>query len=198
MLSKEDWQVEFPKLPYPRKRQWLFCEKYLENGFNASKAAKESGSKAKDGSSLRATASEILAHPSVKAFIDKRFKEMVMPADEVLTRLSVMAKGFDIADYVSTHEVFEVGKDGDQYLAGYALNVDFEKLQTDGFSHLVKKVKSTKAGIEVEWHDQMAALVHIGKTQGLFINHVDLTSKGEKVGIQYIDDWRSSAPQEED
>jgi hypothetical protein len=51
---------------------------------------------------------------------------------------------------------------------------------------LIKKIHQSKFGMTIEWHDQMAALVHIGKALGIFpqkieVEDLNLPSRAEVV-----------------
>lgn len=169
-------------------KQKLFVEYYLQT-WNAAQAAKAAGYKG-SYATLRSIGSENLTKPNILAEIERRFKEIAMSSEEVMARLSGMARAFDVADYIEFRETYAINKDGDEYFTGYDMQVDLDRLQADGYSHLIKKVKSTSRGIEVEWHDQMAALVHLGKYHKLFIERHEHT--GEDGGpIEFdLEEWQ--------
>ncbi len=173
-----------------KPKQKLFVEYYLQT-WNASVAAKKAGYRG-SYATLRSIGSENLTKPNIKAGISKRLEETTMESNEILSRLASMARGFDIIDYAELREVYQINKKGKEYLSGYALWIDLEKLRSDGFSHLVKKIKQTTSGIEFESHDQKDALIQLGKHKKLFTDKFDITSKG-KVLKAYIgitpDDW---------
>jgi len=62
-----------------------------------------------------------------------------------------------------------------------------EKLKKDGYSHLIKRIKQTTTGIDIESYDQHKALVDVGKHHELFTDNYDITSKGEKIFDVSID-----------
>ncbi len=167
-------------------KQKVWVEFYLQT-WNATDAARKAGYKGSYGT-LRAIGSENLTKPNIKAEISNRLSETVMESNEVLSRLASMARGFDIVDYAELKEVYQINKKGKEFLSGYALWFDLEKLKKDGFSHLVKKLKQTTGGIEFESQDQMAALVHVGKNHQLFTDNLDITSKGKRLFKVSIDD----------
>ena len=162
-------------------KQNLFVEFYLqtigEEGFhglrvgNATKAARLAGYAGNDVT-LASVGYENLRKPHIKAEIERRLTEVVMGSNEVLVRLGKMARGFDKTKYIELKETYVIKeKDGKVYrqFKGYTLKFDLDQLQEDGFSHLIKSIKqSAQGGIDVEWHDQMAALVHIGRHHGSF------------------------------
>jgi len=85
--------------------------------------------------------------------IAKRLQERVMSANEVLSRLSEMAR-VDMADFL--------GEDG---------AIDWAKVKAKGY--LVKKVMHTSKGPVIELHDAKDALKWVGKHHQLFIEKVE-------------------------
>ena len=103
-----------------------------------------------------------------------------MSADEALKRLSEHARG-DLGDFL---EIKEMGH-----------HIDLAKAERLGLMHLVKKVKQKTITInskngddkeifqeELELHDPQAALRDILRVHGKLTNHMDITSKGERIG----------------
>ena len=157
------------KLKKPKGKMKLWADYYLSNGFNKSLAAKQAGYKANRDSVFRRIGWENSTKPNIKAYIEKRLEHVAMGANEVLARIAAMAEGFDVADYIEQVEVYGLDMEGKTYLSGHDLKFDFEKLQKNGFSHLIKKVRQTSQGISVEWHDAMAALIQLAKVHGLVV-----------------------------
>jgi len=92
-------------------------------------------------------------------------KELAMDADEVLLRLGQQARA-SIADFIEPigeHQFF--------------LNMD--KVKEKG--HLIKKIRYTASGPEIELHDPQAALVHIGKHFALFTDRVKVENWRDEV-----------------
>ncbi|KKN22474.1 hypothetical protein LCGC14_0914830 [marine sediment metagenome] len=184
-------------------KQNLFVEYYLqsigEEGFhglrvgNATKASRLAGYAGNDVT-LASVGYENLRKPHIKSEIEKRLDDVVMGSNEVLVRLGQMARGFDMTKYVKLTETFRVReKDGKFYkeFAGYTMKIDIDKLQEDGFSHLIKKIKQTsRGGVDVEWHDQMAALVHIGRHHGSFKDITEWRGKIEYEDVSLTDEER--------
>ena len=107
--------------------------------------------------------------------IRQRLDERAMSADEVIDRLGDMARG-DIADAL----VIEHG----------IVMIDMEKLKEKGLTHLIKKFKhNPRGGSELELYDAQAALVHLGKVHGLFVDRQKVEHDG-KLRIEYVNDWR--------
>ena len=124
-----------------------FIEEYLRC-WNATEAARRAGY-----ANPRVMGSRLTKVDKIKTEIDHRITEKAMSANEVITRLAEQARG-DIADSLK--------------IDGNFVMVDMEKMKELGLTHLIKKFKQTKQGIEVEFYDAQAALVHLGKHHGLF------------------------------
>lgn len=166
-------------------KQKLFVEYYLQT-WNATRAAEMAGYSG-SYATLRSIGSENLTKPNIQEQIQERMSSVAMESDEVLARLADMARSFDITEYVELRETYAVNSKGDEYFSGYALKIDFKALQADGYGHLIKKIKQNgSGGIEIEWHDQMAALVHVGKHHKLFTDSMDLTSGGRALEIKVV------------
>jgi phage terminase small subunit len=148
------------------KKQELFVEYYIQTK-NATQAARLAGY---GGSykTLRSIGSQNLTKINIKEAISERFKDVAMETDEVLARLTSLARGFDPTKYMKIEPFYRADKKGDKYLAGYSLEYDLEKISNDGFANLIKRIYPGKYGPIVEWHDSKAALVEIAKAQGLF------------------------------
>jgi len=114
----------------------LFCDYYMTNGWNGSKAAKQAKYNAKTDRAFRAIASENLTRLNVQEYISDKMSEAGMAADEVIARIASMARGFDIADYITLVATYGFDKAGKAFITGHDIVIDFIKLQDDGFSHL--------------------------------------------------------------
>lgn len=127
----------------------------------------------------RSSSADLLANPSIKAEIAARFEARSMPKEEVIARLSDMARG--------THYPFiEVDSDGFVYF-------DFSSEEAKNYLHLIKKIKSKRnrqitgkgeeaitwegEWVEVELHDAKDALIQIGKYERLFDPDPDESAK---------------------
>ncbi len=158
------------KLKKPKGKQKLWADYYLSNGFNKSLAAKQAEYKCKSDAGFRKIGWENGTKPHIQAYIEKRLESVAMGANEVLARISAMGEGFDVADYIEQVAVYGLDSEGDQYLKGHDLVFDFEKLQRNGFSHLIKEVRQTSGGLSIKWHDSMAALIQLAKVHGLVVD----------------------------
>lgn len=145
--------------------QRQFLVHYLLHG-NATQAAEAAGyaHPGKQGSRLRRSR-------RITAAINEYFRAQELGAAEMVARLSQQARA-GYADYLEP--------DGSVDLAG---------LLAAGLGHLVKGVRETKYGRQIEFYDAQTALVQIGRYHGLFTDRVDHTSDGEplRIEIRYAD-----------
>lgn len=169
-------------------KQKLWCEYYMQH-WNATQAAADAEYKG-TRTTLAQVGSENLRKPYLREYIEERLAETVMTSDEVLGRLGNMARSFDMTKYISLRERFDVvtkmvDEEEKHYreFAGYVVSFDLEKLQEDGHSHLVKKIKqNAQGGIEIEWHDQKDVLIHLDKQNRQF-GALDLDGKKGIIAI---------------
>lgn len=144
-------------------KQRLFIEEYLQC-WNATEAARQAGYAGSDAT-LGVVGYENLRKPKIEAIIHQRLAEAAMGADEVLTRLAEQARGLN----------------EDFFTPDGALNMAV--VIAKNMTHLVKKTKRTKYGLDVELYDAQAALTQIGRAHGLFKDKVDLTTGGEPLAM---------------
>lgn len=96
---------------------------------------------------------DYLRNPEIRAAIDARLAESVMPPNEILARLTDQAR-------VSVADFFTV--------KGRGLTLDLKKAADLGVLHLIKSYKKTRQGTTVEFYDTQAALIQLGKHYGLW------------------------------
>ena len=137
----------------PKRR--AFVENYLKS-WNATSAAREAGYSAR---SAYNQGYRLMMNDDIRAAIQERLAEMAMGADEVLQRLAQIARG-EWASYLRSDGSF-----------------DLERMLADGQAHLVKSVRRTPHGLALEGHDMLAALVHIAKHHGLFVDRVQMEGR---------------------
>lgn len=174
------------KLSVKRRR---LVEAYLANGFNGKEAAITAGFSVKRAA---ATASEILADPLVRAYIDERMKQAQMSADEVLYRLGEMARG-DMRELMmlSPEELKRHPK------AWLIKKIKFDVIlpKAEKKSAVPDEESESDGGEEgfdnetgkpfvyidsVELYDAQAALVMIGKHHKLFTDKQEITGEDGK------------------
>ena len=156
-----------PKRPedkQPNGKQKLFIRHYLANGFNATGAARKAGYK----SSFSEHGYKNLRKPHIRARIDTALADFVMSEEEALARLAQSARGFDITQYAKIREQFGVDRKGDQYFAGFTLEIDLEGIKRDGFGSLIKKISASRRGVTIEQTDPQKALSDVGRALALF------------------------------
>lgn len=129
-------------------KQQVFLEHYLTT-WNATEAARVAGY-----AFPNVEGPKNLVKPSIAAAIKARLSDMTMTADEVLVRLADQARA-DMNDFVTD--------------LGSSVRLDLQKAIKRNKMHLVKKFSVTRQGTSVELYDAQAALVHIGKHHGLFV-----------------------------
>jgi len=106
----------------------------------------------------------LLVKVSIANEIKRRLADKHMSADEVLVRLSAQARG-DIIDYI------------DILPGGRQVIINLGKAQEAKKTGLIKKIKVTKQGPEIELYDAQTALHLIGKQSGLFADEHIVTYK---------------------
>ena len=127
-----------------RKRR-VFIEEYLRC-WNGAEAARCAGYKFP-----RRQAFRLLTNVDIKEEIKRRIDELAMQADEVLLRLAEQARGLN-------KDFFTI--DG---------HIDALAILSADKTHLIKKTKQTKYGLEIELYDAQVALEKIGRAHGLFV-----------------------------
>lgn len=141
-----------------KEKAWL--EEYFVD-FNATAAARRVGYKSPN---VRGPEKKTKFAEEIKARLD----EKVMTADEALAELSDMAR-LDLSPYV--------------YYARGLILVDTDELKAAGLGPMIKGVKNTRDGPQVEFYDKQRALEMIAKHHGLLTDHVDVTSDGQQVMV---------------
>lgn len=140
-------------------KQQRFVYAYI-SCWNATKAAREAGYKATNGS-LAVIGHENLRKPKIKAAIEAEMNEFAMPRQEVLARLALQARG-DIGDFASIENSADLANHPQSYLV----------------KKFKKKVYYNKDGepyeeIELELYDNHAPLVDIGRVHSMFTDKVE-------------------------
>ena len=141
-------------------KQKMFVEAYLET-LNATEAARRAKYKG-NGKTLAAVGYENLRKPHIREEIDKRLKEQIMSADEVLFRLTEQARSAH-ADYMTPQ------------------GPDMNALVKGNKSHLIKKYKRDNTGVTIEFYDAQSALVHLGKYHTLFTDRLKIETWRDEV-----------------
>lgn len=164
-------------------KQEAFINEYFQC-WNATQAAIRAGYSEKTARSIGA---ENLTKPDIQDAIRARMSEVAMSANEVLSRLTEIARG-DMGDFIDDN----------------SLSVNIKAAQAKGKMPLVKKVKyvtrveddSQTDTVEFELYDKLKAIELLGKIHGMFVNNIDVTSGGEKLNpiifIPEVNDYDDS------
>lgn len=181
-------------------KQQVFVDNYLTT-YNATEAAVRAGYSEKTAYSQGA---RLLKNVEISTAIDERLSESAMRADEVLRRLAEQARSEHaryivtkprldmiqmalekkadlIPAVIDEHgdiDIAQMALDGVLELyAPYIINatyVDLDAMRRDDMMHLVKGVKNTKEGLQVEFYDAQSALQLIGKHHALFTDKQEI------------------------
>ncbi len=138
-------------------KQRNFINEYPKD-FNATQAAIRAGYSPRTAYII---GFENLRKPKIRAEIDRILEERVMSRNEVLARLANQANA-DIRDFI------------DILPGGRQVLLNIEKAAQAGKTHLIKKLKITKGGPEIELYDAQSALVHLGRHYKLFTDKLEL------------------------
>lgn len=112
-------------------KQQAFINAYLSNGFNATEAARQAGYEGNDNV-LGVTGHENLRIPKIASIVQERLNEAAMSANEVLARLSKIARG-EVTDFLDDEGRFDLKS--------------ARRLQKAG---LLKKVKSKRTSKQID------------------------------------------------
>lgn len=108
---------------------------------------------------LEQVAHENLRKPEIREEISQLYREKIMPAEEVLGRLSEISKG--PASYLKA-------------ITENKGTIDVQRLLDDGMGHLIKGFKYTEGGqCIVEFYDSLAAIREMGRYHKLFVDKVE-------------------------
>lgn len=124
-----------------------FVNEYLVD-FNATRAAQRAGYKGTDAS-LATIGWENLRKLEIAEAVSQRLQEKAMGADEVLMRLAEQARN-EHGRYIDENG-----------------SVNLSLLIADGKGHLIKGVKETQFGRNIEFYDAQSALGLLAKHHGL-------------------------------
>lgn len=147
------------------RKQRAFVDEYLHD-FNATQAAIRAGYSEK---TARSIGHENLTKPDIAAEIDKRVSERTMSANEALIRLAEQARA-EYAQFIT--------RTGE---------IDFAGLKIAGKMHLIKAIKETAHGQNIEFHDAQAALRMIAQAHGLFESSRGTEDDPLHIAVQAID-----------
>ena len=156
-------------------RQEIFIAEYVKV-WNASEAARRAGYNGRSNTA----GNQLLSNTDIAAEIERRKALLIMAAEEVAVRLTEQGRA-GYAEYFNEHG-----------------GVDLDRLLRDGKGHLIKKIKPTKEGIEIEFYDAQTALSLLAKINGQLRDRTELTGKnGGDISVRHsISDELTAAIQQ--
>lgn len=142
-------------------KQKAFINAYLgEANFNATHAAKLAGY-AGNGVTLATTGYQNIRNPQIAEEISKQLQASAMSANEVLMRLGEQAR-VEYSKYIDSEGT-----------------VHLDTLLADDKGHLIKGIKETKYGRQIEFYDGQSALNTIAKHHGLLTDKLEIKIENE-------------------
>jgi len=142
-------------------KQSQFCRHFLNDaGLNATEAARLSGYKfpMQEGHRLR-------SHPAVTAHIQEALEARAMPVDEVLARLSDIARG-SLDDFIDLEEI-GTDEDGNPIVSSPRINL--VKARRRGVLHTFESIEfRPDGGIKLKRYSALHALETLAKIHALF------------------------------
>jgi phage terminase small subunit len=149
-------------------KQQIFVAEYLKC-WSATEAALKAGYKAANRQRASEIGYQLLQKTPVSEEIERRKAELMMSADEALTRLTEQARA-EYSKYFNDKGA-----------------VNLSQMMADGKGHLVKKIKPTSNGDEVEFYDAQTALLNIGKHHGLFPDKVEFVQRELNTALDLLE-----------
>lgn len=125
---------------------------------NGTEAARRAGYKG-DDNVLAVTAHDNLRNPKITAFINERFAETAMRADEVIARISEQA-ATDMGDFIKI-------KNGIPFF-------DLEKAAARNKLHLIQSFENTKNGVKLKLYDAQTAQRTLAQHHGLLKTEITI------------------------
>ena len=155
-------------------KQQLFLNEYMVD-MNATQAAIRAGYSEK---SARVISCKLLTKTDISAAIKQKIAEKAMKADEVLEKLTEIARG-DMGNFMD--------------ISSMSYQLDLNKANELGLTKLIRKVKQRTITsvaqdgteeetnhIEIELLDQLRALELLGKYHKLFVERTEVTGEDGK------------------
>jgi phage terminase small subunit len=165
-------------------KQRLFVESYLSNGFNATEAARMAGYKGSENT-LSSVGYENLRKPEIAALVSERMNEAAMSANEVLARLSAIARG-NLEDVVDEDGRFDFDKARRAKKTGLLKKLKRKATKkqvdarTEGKDEEAETIETSVVYEEVEFEMYSAheALKDLGKYHKLFAERYEHSGPG--------------------
>jgi len=147
--------------------------------YNASEAARIAGYASPHNVTGAQVKSDLADH------ISAHFAANAMGKDEVAKRMADIARGIPDEFWIEDNICLGTGEDAET-VRGWTLDVD--GLKAAGLGHLIKGVKTTANGQNIELYPADAALDRIARFHGMYNDKVDVTSKGEAITLGSLED----------
>lgn len=141
--------------------RWLLFAEGILAGKSATKAAQDAGYSSK---SAYNQANRLMRNDEVKAYIAKRLAEKVMPANEVLERLTQHARG-TFAPFLSADGTIDLNTEAAKEHIGL-----LKKVKVKERTYVRGETPVREVDTEIELQDQQAALVQMGRHHKLFVD----------------------------
>jgi len=181
----------------------LFVENYLNNGFNAARAARSANFQGLEAGAYGRVGHGVLKKGAIKAIVARRITNKALSSDEVLAEWAEVAKA-DIAQFMNV-------QDREDPHTGELMRVvvpDLENAEAAGLLHLIKKFKIAADGsFSFELRDQDKALEQIARHLGMFEKDntlqipkglLDLLNQSPEERRETLDRYEDMMDQDED
>jgi phage terminase small subunit len=168
-------------------KQVRFCEEYIID-LNATQAAIRAGYSAKTANEQ---GSQTLAILSVQEYIqelkEERSSRTEVTADRVIKELAAIAFA-NIDDFVKVVEVevktVEFDEEGEP-IESIRMHKMVNVYETDKVDQAkipaIASIKQSRDGIELKTHDKIKSLELLGRHLGMWVDKIDLTTKGDSL-----------------
>lgn len=149
-------------------RQEMFVDNYLRT-FNKTKAAEGLYPATLTRSQLCIRGARLFNNPLVQQAIRLRLDERVVTTNELLDRWAEQCRA-DYSQYI--------GEDG---------TVNVAQIVEDGKSHLIKRIRHTRFGLDIEFYDAQKAQEMLARYFGLFDDSIRVKD-AVVVNVRYSDE----------
>ena len=146
-------------------QQTLFAHAYART-FNGTLASKAAGYQGTDAAHA-VTANRLLKHAKVRAYLDLVHRSLALTPPEIEHRVADVARS-------GPDRLLEVVRTAEEGQVSDALEV----ANSLGIGHLIKRLRKTRDGVDLQLHDSMAALRFGAELQGMMTQRVEVSGPG--------------------
>lgn len=170
-------------------KQTAFITEYLYD-FNATQAAIRAGYSPKTAYSI---GHELLKKPEIQEAIQAEIDQRAMKADEILLRLSDIARG-DLADFMDVTSMgftIDLTNDEKSERVAHPQTKLIKKIKQKVTTYMAKNESQEDRETietEIELYSAHEALRDLAKYHGMFVDRTDITSGGEVIKVVLKDD----------